>query len=62
MTETENSSNRRNQWIGIIAAVIVAAIIIGVCASAVEDATDFSCRSTLRCDDEGNCTYVTDCD
>lgn len=49
------------------AAVLVALfILVGTCASgidqAIEDAGDFSCRTSVQCDDEGNCTSVTECD
>jgi hypothetical protein len=55
-------ASRRNMIFAALVAIVVFVIFIGVCASALEDAGDFNCRSTLRCDDEGNCTYVTECD
>ncbi len=42
--------------------VLVLAISIGVCTAGIEDATNVNCRSSLRCDDDGNCSYVLNCD
>ena len=55
-------ANRRTAMIAALAGIALFVIFVGVCSAALDDATDINCRSTFRCDDEGNCTYVTECD